>query len=212
MTSSIRLKFPGQHTEVNDAGETSTMSATPPAASGADNALLLRVLAARPALAKAFPAECQTASGKVAYLIAHEEQTQGLTVPLSVRFGGGGAMSRSSNGGLELTGGPGTQVMRLNDQHGDLAQLLDGAQKRAEPSYDNVSSASRDAFLQRAISAYSSDPRFDSGAVAEKTRGENTFFYSRLDQVLVTVDTSQRGFEYGSGRLQPVQFDGAGAP
>lgn len=195
MIDSIQLKALEQHTEVNDAGESATVTSPPPPPKGAEEALLQRVLAQRPQLAKAFPPGCKTAPGKLAYLIAHKELTKDIPVPLSVRFGAGGALSQSANGGLELTGGPGTQAMRLNDQHGDLARLLDGAQQRGEPSFDNVSSTSRDTFLQRAISAYSSDPRFDSGAVPENTRGENTFFYSRVDQVLVTDDTTQRGFE-----------------
>lgn len=152
-----------------------------------------------PELESAIPPGCSTPASKALYVMSHHLLAKQLKgAPMTLALGKGGSVSLLATGALELRLGPGGAVLRLNNRHDDLGRLLDGAAKQSpeQPSpYVAASKIGLEATLSTAVAKYYANPSFDGGAEPKNTRGQNTFAYATMQQVLVSDDPTQRGLE-----------------
>jgi hypothetical protein len=154
-----------------------------------------RLTLAHPGLASTVPPCCRTPTAKLLFVVTHRELSA-VAGPLTLPLGPGESIRRTRAGFLELVAAAGTT--RLGDQHGDLQRLLDGAQQRATPGagpFDLVDSAPLEALLASAVHDFYASPNFTGGGDAPSTRGGRRFAFTTFEQVLVSDDPSQRGFE-----------------
>lgn len=155
-----------------------------------------RISRAHPALAQRIPPFCTTPSAKLLFVVASRELST-LAGPLTVSLGASDSIRRTSSGLLELRAA-GQPTLRLGDQHGDLQRLLEGAQARArkgEGPFDAIETTSLERLLAEAVHDFYSSREFTGGGAAESRRGGRRFAYTTFEQVLVSDDPSQRGFE-----------------
>ena len=147
-----------------------------------------RLLAARPSLSDELPDHLASPASKLLYLAAHRELTKGLGA-FDVPIGSHDTISRQRDGSLVLTS-PGAKALTLNNQHDDLAQLLEGAN-----AWGGLESATIDSLLQDAVHRFYVAAQFDGGGAAANERGGRAFTYATIQQVLVSPDPSTRGLE-----------------
>lgn len=155
-----------------------------------------RISRAHPTLAQRLPAYCTTPSAKLLFILASRELSKAAG-PLTVSFGEADSIRRTASGTLELRSGA-RPTLRLGDQHGDLQRLLEGAQARAhrgEGPFDGIETSSVESLLGAAVHDFYSAPEFTGGGAAPSERGGRLFAYTTFEQVLVSDDPSQRGFE-----------------
>lgn len=145
--------------------------------------MLERVLRARPSLV--LPDRLSTPAAKLLYVVTHRELSRGLA-PLSVRIGLNDHVRLQPNGGLSLSS-PGRPTIELDNRHGDLAQLLEGA--------GVYEASSIEALLHEAVHRFFVAGQFDGGGAAANERGERAFTFATIQQVLVSPNPSQPGLE-----------------
>ena len=153
-----------------------------------------------PALERALPTKCTTDESKLLYLITHRDLASTIKgVPLTVPLANDGSISLSASGALELKAGHGQPPIRLNNAHDDLARMFEVSDARMpeRPSaFVAASELSLDQLLDQVVHTfYRGVTAFDGGALAEDTRGSNTFTFATMQQVLVSPDPSQVGLE-----------------
>jgi hypothetical protein len=154
-----------------------------------------RLERAHPSLAEQIPAFCVSPTAKLMFVLASRKLST-LTGPVRVPLGPSDAVIRTSAGGIELQAA-GVTVAKLGDAEGDFARLLLGAQKHAVAGngpFDRTPT-SLEAFLSGAVFHFYSNPAFTGGGQALSQRGGQAFRYTTLEQVLVSDNPSQRGFE-----------------
>lgn len=147
-----------------------------------------RVLRARPSLQGAVPQSLTTPAARLLYVVTHRPLALGLG-PLTVPIGANDAVRLLADGSLSLTSA-GRPAMRLNDQHGDLARLLEGAQ-----AWNGLDGTTLEALLSGSVKRYYAHASFDGGGAAPNERGQRAFTYATIQQVLVSENPSQRGLE-----------------
>ncbi len=190
----------GRQVAVNQSAASAEVSPPPgDAQTGAAESVFRRMTGLCPEVESAIPPRCTTASAKALYVMTHRllsKQLKGAAMTLSL--GQGSSMSLTPSGGLELTTAAGQAPVRLNNANGDLGRLLDGAEAAApgQPSpYVTAATSGVEVMLSKAVGAYYANSSFDGGGAPKNARGQNTFAYATMQQVLVSEDPSQRGFE-----------------
>lgn len=150
---------------------------------------------AHPAVAAKVPGFCRTPEAKLLFVVADRELSK-VTGPLSVTLGAHDSIRRNASGHLELRT-QGREPLLLKDREGDFARLLEGAQRHAARGtgpYDAMP-PTVEALLAGAVRDFYSNPAFSGGGLASSERGGRAFRYATFEQVLVSSDPSQRGFE-----------------
>ncbi|MBL9039411.1 MAG: hypothetical protein JNG84_12910 [Archangium sp.] len=160
---------------------------------------LARLLDGAPEVAAQLPPFCETASSKLLYLATHRALSAQLrNRTFNVPLGVDDTLTVHAGGSLTLSMGRGERIT-LNNTHGDLARLLDGAHAQTTPPevspYLEVPARGLEVGLGNAVTRHHRNLTFDGGGAAANARGGRAFSYATIQQVLVSPDPSQRGLE-----------------